>query len=57
MFDCSAFRLKFPSVVDIVQEIASHGDIVTLAKIDMARDLESLFGFSQHGEIGQKMGQ
>ena len=36
-FDGSQFLLKFPSVDDIVKEICSQGDDVTIAKIDVAR--------------------
>ena len=42
LFDASAFRLKLPSVDDIVKEINKHGDDVTLAKIDVARAFHNL---------------
>ena len=42
LFDGLAFILKFPSVDDIVQEIVTHGDDVTLAKIDVARAFRNL---------------
>ena len=38
----AAFRLKFPSVNDIVQEIVTHGNDITLAKIDIAREFRNL---------------
>ena len=41
-FDGSSFVLKFPSIDDIVQEICSHGDDVTIAKIDVARAFRNL---------------
>ena len=41
-FNGSSFHLKFPSVDDIVQEICSHNDNVTIAKIDVARAFRSL---------------
>ena len=41
-FDGSKFLLKFPSVDDIVKEICSQGDDVTIAKIDVARAFRNL---------------
>ena len=41
-FDGSKFLLKFPSVDDIVKEICTQGDDVTIAKIDIARAFRNL---------------
>ena len=42
LFDGLAFTLKFPSVDDILKQIVTHGDDVTLAKIDVARAFRNL---------------
>ena len=41
-FGGDAFRLKFPSVDDIVKEIVTHGGNVTLDKVNVARALRNL---------------
>ena len=41
-FDMSDFCLRFPSTDDIADEIYTHGDDLTLAKIDVARAFRNL---------------
>ena len=42
LFNRLVFSLKFPSVDNIVKEIVTHGNDVTLAKIDVARAFGNL---------------
>ena len=41
-FDSVTFRLKFPSIDNIVEEILRVGEGVTLAKVDVSRALRNL---------------